>query len=112
MSNYSRFAIYKILLKGDTFGEKVYDPEGIINGGKPFILYTETVKGFMEEVKNTKLDFDEVIRSSEEGAKIGNAQKEPIVALLKSIVESEKYSEGVVLERLRDGTVQELLKKL
>ena len=66
----------------------------------------------MEEVKNTKLDFNEMILSCEAGAKVGNAQKQPIVALLKSIVESEKYSEGVVLERLKDGTIQELLRKL
>ena len=65
MEKYSRLAIYGILLKGDKFGEKVYDPEKIINGGEPFILYTETVKGFMEEVKNTKLDFNEMILSCE-----------------------------------------------
>ena len=112
MGKYDSLAIYEILLKGDTFGEMVSDTEGKVNGGKTFVIYTSAVKGFMEAVNNYSQDVATVLEKSKEGAEGGTADKEVIVALLKSIVNTEKYAEGTVLERLRDGTIQTLLKKL
>ena len=112
MINYSRLKIYAILLKGDSFGELVFDEEGKINGGKPFVIYSETVKSFINEVNALELDFNEVLLKSKEGEINGEAQKEVVVALLKSIVTSERFSQGIVLERLKDGTIQKLLEKI
>lgn len=112
MINYSRLAIYAILLKGDSFGEFVIDEEGKINGGKPFVIYSEAVRSFIREVNSVELDFNEVLTKSNEGAKGGEAQKEVVVALLKSIVTSEKFSPGIILARLKDGTITKLLEKI
>ncbi len=112
MEKFDGVSIYKILLKGDSYGEWVYDDEGKINGGKPFVVYTETVRSFMDAVEKTELKTEEVIAKSKEGADKGEAEKEVVFALIKSIVSSEKFAAGTVLSRLKDGTIQSLLAKL
>lgn len=51
MESYNDISVYALLLKGDSFGEWVYDDEGKINNGKPFVIYTETVRAFMDAVE-------------------------------------------------------------
>lgn len=109
---FADIAIYRILLKGDSYGERIYDPEGRVNGGKPFVLYTTAVKGFMQTVKAYEQSMDLIVEKSKEGAEKGDADKELVVALLKSIVSSEEYVPGTVLDRLKDGTIQSLLWRL
>ena len=111
-NKYTDIAVYRILLKGDSFGEMIYDPEGRINGGKPFVLYTPAVKGFMQAVKAYEQTMDTIVEKSKEGAEKGDADKELVVALLKSIVSSEEYAPGTLLERLKDGTIRSLLWRL
>lgn len=112
MEKFSDVSVYRILLKGDSFGEWVYDDEGKINGGKPFVIYTETARSFIETVERRRQETEEVIAKSKEGADKGEAEKEVVFALIKSIVASEKFAEGTVLARLKDGTIQSLLGKL
>lgn len=112
MESYNDISVYALLLKGDSFGEWVYDDEGKINNGKPFVIYTDTVRAFMDAVEKKEQKFETVLEKSREGALKGEAEKEVAFALLKSVVGSEKYAPGTVLSRLKDGTIQSILSKL
>ena len=54
MKKYENITQYLELLKGDEYGAWVYDDITPNASKEPFVTYTDTVKGLIEEVKKTR----------------------------------------------------------
>lgn len=80
--------------------------------GRSEVKYTPCVKEFMRRVQNVCLSEEEIAAASKKGAERGEAERDVVFALIKSIVDSEKYASGTVLEQFENGTITHLIKKL
>lgn len=98
-------ALLPVLMR-DKYGEK----EEI--DGKVTIKYSPCVREFMRRVDGLRPTEEEIVGASRKGAAAGEAEPDVVFALIKSIVDSEKYAAGTVYEQFKNGTIVHLIKKL
>ena len=113
MKKYENVTKYLELLEGDEYGAWVYDDITPNASKEPFVIYTDTVKGFIEEVKKTNIDY---MLFYENMAKEKNGIQSPenVLAALSAIIKSENSVKGggIILKRLQDRTIFTLLRLL
>lgn len=113
MKKYENITQYLELLKDDEYGAWVYDDITPNASKEPFVMYTDTVKGLIEEVKKTNIDymlFCETLSKDKNGVQ----SPENVLAAISAIIKSEEQVKGggVILKRLQDGTIFTLLRLL
>ena len=113
MKKYENITQYLELLKGDEYGAWVYDDITPNASKDPFVMYTDTVKGLIEEVKKTNIDYMLFYETLSED-KNGVQSPENVLAAISAIIKSEEQVKGggVILKRLQDGTIFTLLRLL
>ena len=132
MCMYANLTAYLPLLPDDSLGVWVLDHE---NDGTaehpfqmPFVIHSELVRQFISDVyrfheEHEELElhrYSEILRRSGlqwdirsmRGANVSELDGQCVMALIMGLLRAERFSEGVLLSFLKDGTVHRWLERL
>lgn len=107
----------------NSFGEMVIDTKhkGTKDDPKhfPYVKYEKTISNFLHDfyegdyaIKDYLDNSNEIHKSIKSGRNISNLSEEELLIFLTWIIRGDRFCDGLLLNRCKDGTVYEILKGL